>query len=286
MADTVHPPAPGSKAPATLVPTTPSVPAAPQAAVSPGEAKALALTERQTRAAEHAAFTADLAFGVAALQLILTIFAAIFIVRSFRQTKTALEHGERTLRQGKENLELQLRPYVHAFDVRIVELEVGKRIKVEYKLTNTGQSPAVETQNRGVVRLGHTDDPIALYLPPEYWSRAVLGAGDVREVAYSSRDPLTPAQLADLDVPDKLYILLNGSVTYTDTFGVDHITTYAFRAHDRTTSAGKPMQVRPWGNRVDHPDDLAKWKQIKAERAARSDRIGDLEIPENDEVFG
>lgn len=199
---------------------------------------------------------------------------------------TALEHGELTLRQGKESLELQLRPYVHAFDVKIVDLEAGKRIKVEYKLVNTGQSPAIETQNRGVVVLGHTRDPIPLHLPPEYWSRAVLGAGDVREVSYSSRDPLTPEQLGDLDIPERLYILLNGSVTYTDTFGRDHITTYAFRAHDRTTAPGKPMQVRPWGNRVDHPDDLEKWRRIKAERAQASNRSGDLEIPPNDEVFG
>lgn len=248
-------------------------------AANPLDLRTVQATERQAVAAEHANMYSEIGIVLAALQLLMTIIATVYLLRSFGQAKAALVQGEETLRRGQEDLQRQLRPYVHVFDARLVQFEVGKPIKIELKFTNTGQSPAVETQITRKITLGSTTDPIPLHLPKEYWSRYVLAANEVRKTASETGWSLTQDQYDALQVRETVYVLIHGAVTYSDTFGNAYITTFSLRNHDCPNEVPVELQARPWGNRMDHPDDLAKWAAVRDGWTSRAARLGDLQIP-------
>lgn len=227
--------------------------------------------------ARRQADAAEVAGDLAIAQLILTLIVTAFLVSNFRQTRKALAQGERSLSEERQQNRNQLRPFSHIAQVFLDSVAVGAKAKLTLIVRNSGQSPAIRAQVSGEVRLGSTKDPIKLHFPAMHWAHWMLGAnGSEITVPLESDHPVTDEQVAELKARS-LWILLNGSITYTDIVGDEHITTFAYRTRDgvfegraQRTDGRPELIARPLHNFIDDPDDLRNWK---TELGTRTDRV-------------
>jgi hypothetical protein len=167
-----------------------------------------------------------------------TFVVAIFTLTLWRSTADLWTASEKQRVHLEETAERQLRAYVHIIidQNTVVHFNSGQIIGCRVSVKNSGQTPAHNVHLNG--NIVPAEYPLLGDLPtmpdPEEPSRIVIHPNQEFGSSVVADRLITEDEASRTSTDPGFRLFLYGYVVYTDTFGVDRVTTYRLMTPDPT----------------------------------------------------